>query len=497
LFLILFFIAIVHAEEVTASETILSNESICNAFQSAQSSQSPATNKLESLSSSSDWDVAVRFDNAPRTSFYPFNSSPGVVGTSYYATLTASDSNFQYIPYCYSTCGWQSCSWAVIARQACDALSIPCESLDPAESGCICYGGMKNAARIGGWFVERERITDTQYRVKIRGQSSGLANPSGELWLNPSTGWKFTNVNSCFVQSDEYYGRSTYCELTNDTALRFQAAGDCGNGCACEDAGSIDIDITAEYNGVPTPTPTPTGTIFYIYADGVSLYHGFEGNSDLYRASTAAQEFYDNIVGKQGSVYSSYHWEGIGNPVDDATGSKNWNINEDANSMVNNADFAFHAGHGWNDGILFGTANPDYKLYRSDMQFGGNNGKAKWVALLSCNVLNQSTEPNWESVFNGLHILMSYDTEGVEAENQGLQFAQRLTGSDIYPETSIRKAWKLTLQNTIQNRSIKGAILYAKPSQDDYLPGFGNVKDPVKRGNGKYSFGYENFECIP
>jgi PKD repeat protein len=139
----------------------------------------------------------------------------------------------------------------------------------------------------------------------------------------------------------------------------------------------------------------PPQTTFTVYADGVGMYHGFEGNIDLFRSNKTPVEFYDTLVGKQGSPYSSIHWEGIGKPVDDATGSRNWNINQDANSMANNADFAIHAGHGWDEGILFGTANPDYKLYRSNMQFGGNNGKAKWVAFFSCDVLNQSAQNNW------------------------------------------------------------------------------------------------------
>lgn len=233
-----------------------------------------------------------------------------------------------------------------------------------------------------------------------------------------------------------------------------------------------------------------------MYADGVSLYHGFEGNIDLPRANNTAKEFYTNISGKQGDPYSSIHWVGIGNPVDNATGSKNWNINEDANLMANNADFALHAGHGWNEGVLFGTANSDYKLYRSDMQFGGNNGKAKWVALYSCSVLDQATKDNWKSVFDGLHILMAFDTIGVEGMNQGSQFAQRMTGDGIYPvPEKIREAWMKTLKDTINDVSVKGAYMYAEPSGEDFLPGFGTFREPVKDSNGQYSIAWDNFNC--
>jgi PKD repeat protein len=238
----------------------------------------------------------------------------------------------------------------------------------------------------------------------------------------------------------------------------------------------------------------PIQTTFYVFADGVSQYHNFENNADLFRSSTTSTEFYTNITGKQGDPYSSIHWEGIGNPVDDATGSKNWNINEDANTMANNADFALHAGHGWNEGILFGTANTDYKLFRANnLSFGGNNRKAKWVAFFSCSVLNEGNWQNWKSVFNGLHILMGFDTIGVEGAEQGSQFAQRMTGDGLYSAPfSIRDAWRETLQDTIEDDSVKGAYMWADPSGDDYLAGFGTFREPVNDGNGIH---WENFIC--
>ncbi len=260
---------------------------------------------------------------------------------------------------------------------------------------------------------------------------------------------------------------------------------------AANDNGA-DAEVKARYVNVTAPQTT-----FTVFADGVSQYHGYEGNSDLFRAKTTAEEFYTNISGKQGDPYSSIHWVGIGNPVDDSTGLRNWNINEDANSMANNADFAVHAGHGWNEGILFGTANPDYELFRTNnLSFGGNNGKAKWVALFSCSVLNEGNWQNWTSVFNGLHILMGFDTHGIEGANQGLQFAQRMTGDGLYPAPyKIRDAWKKTLKDTINDVSIKGAYMYADPSSEDFLPGFGSFSEPVKDSNGQYTIDWISFTC--
>jgi len=569
------------AETVTTQENILSNETMCSAsraLQETMNSQLYATNTVESLSSSSGWDVAVRFDNAPGNSFYPFSISPGIVGTPYYAQLTTSDNTLKWIPYCFRGCGWETCYWAIISRQACEQLSTPCESLDPATTGCICYGGIKNAARIDGWFVERQRITDNLYHIKIRGQSLYQADPRGELWLNPDSGWKFTQVISCGVEQDEgSYPRPTSCGLVNDTMLRFQAAGDCASSCACEDAGGIGIDVIAEKGGVIisppvadfTATPTsgnaalpvqftdistgsPTSwswnfgdsqtstqrnplhtysttgkytvsltaantagsntvtkrgyvtvsgkTVnYYVFADGVALYHGLDGNLDLPGADTTAQYFYNQMTTGQNRCQqykgTTYCWDGRNNPVNDNTGSKYWNKLELADtSGANSAEFSFHVGHGWEDGIVFGTLNNFKNTTRSDMRFS----RVKWVAFDSCKVLNQSRSGSWGSVFDGVHIIMGFDTDGIPKTDQGPQFVERMRGGTYqgnpYIVTKIRDAWMYTMQDTTHDSTLKGAWIWAVPSQDDYLPGYGPFKEPTK-SNGAYTIIWDNFIC--
>ena len=38
--------------------------------------------------------------------------------------------------------------------------------------------------------------------------------------------------------------------------------------------------------------------------------------------------------------------------------------------------------------------------------------------------------------------------------------------------------------------------MYAYPSQDDYLPGFGTFREPIKDGSGQYNISWESFNCI-
>jgi len=91
---------------------------------------------------------------------------------------------------------------------------------------------------------------------------------------------------------------------------------------------------------------------------------------------------------------------------------------------------------------------------------------------------------------------MAFDTRGIEGANQGTQFAQRMTGDGLYPTPiKIREAWMKTLQETIQDESIKGAYMWAEPSGEDYLAGFGTFSEPVKDGSGLYTILWDNFIC--
>jgi hypothetical protein len=240
---------------------------------------------------------------------------------------------------------------------------------------------------------------------------------------------------------------------------------------------------------------------YYVFSDGVALYHGFEGNLDLSGADTTAQYFYNHLTdSSRCHEYdgTNYCWNERSNPVNDNTGSLYWSQTESADSIgANSVEFAFHAGHGWEDGILFGTANSYHKVFRSNMSFS----RTKWVAFDSCNMLsaNNNNRMNWTSVFNGLHILNGFETIGLIDEDIGPQFVERMRGGTYqgipYPTTNIRNAWKFTLQGTIQNGTLKGAYLWADPSGEDFLPGHGPFYEPVKT-NGQYTIRWDNFTCI-
>jgi hypothetical protein len=236
----------------------------------------------------------------------------------------------------------------------------------------------------------------------------------------------------------------------------------------------------------------PAQTTFYVYAEGVGLYHGTQ--PDLSLGNQIPGDFYDLINGRCGTYDTQKCWNGRGLYVDDNAGSVHWSSAEQASNYADNADFSLFVGHGWNDSIYFGTENSVLKLERSQMQFGGN--RAKWVTFLACDVLNQSSETQWNSVFDGVHIINGFDTDGLLYDGQGSTYAQKLTGSGGESRKPIRDAWRETLQETIGKDYIKGAYMWANPCGNDYLPGFGGYCPvPTKDNDGNYDIYWDNFKC--
>lgn len=469
------------------TQTMSSNESLCsknfgNTALTSSKAQSFATNTLESMSSSSSWDVAVRFDNAPGNNFYPFSSSAGVVGTPYYAVLDSSDNLVKWIPYCYRGCGWDTCYWASLARASCYQVSTPCSSLDPLTSGCVCYSGVKNGARMDGWFVERTRISDTKYRIKIVGVSVNRADPSGELWLNPDSGWKFTQLDSCSVQADQGYPkRPVSCAQTSDTMLKFQAAGDCGSGCACEDAGNVNIDVIVEKTAAQ-PEP-PTYSITQVGNTGSAFFQDISSQVDL-DATMLSNAFESDTKIKWRKVF----WN-----KETAVTKENLGTN---GGGLNDAIFHYHAGHGAKDWFFWGNTylalSNGQSLHANEVKrmWGKQN---KWVWLDSCDILS---DPSWSQALSTTHGIFGYaNTEwtGAKTKTDFIALAQG-TGWHQGRAKPLSIAY---IQATKANQppSVTAAVIFGNTDQyrNDYLPGHGSMAPDKNPGD--HSYVYYEWQC--
>ena len=408
------------------------------------------------MSPASSWDVAVRFDNAPGNSFYPFSPSPGVVGTPYYAVLGSSDNLVKWIPYCYRGCGWQTCNWAIIGRKPCEQLSTSCESLDPLTSGCICFGGLKNAARMDGWFVERTRISDTKYHVKIVGQSVYRADPRGALWLNPDSGWKFTHLDSCYVQADQGSPpRPVSCALTSDTMLQFQAAGDCAGSCACEDAGSINIDVIAEKTATPPEPPTYSATL-------VGKYNPQDNRADAkaYLIWYQLNNLNSNMI-TRAFTHCNTDLLGFAGRCDGPVTKPDFSTE---GGGLSNAVLHYHFSHGENGKINLGG---DFLL--PGEVSGKWNNKNKWVVIDACEVLS---DRSWGNALGTSHGVLGFETVKPLDDQLAKYFVQNLnSGKTVYNSyfDATRSAYggDRDIEGYPINYDIRAIAIFKNPTQRD------------------------------
>ncbi|MCK4525273.1 MAG: hypothetical protein KAU07_02465 [Candidatus Andersenbacteria bacterium] len=203
----------------------------------------------ETVEDESDWDVSIKFDKANKASFYPFSENEGETGKTYYSRLNESDNLYEeYV-------GGECCEY---------------------WSNSYYYNKYEEeqAKRAKGWYAERKKISDSKYKLLIRGIAwadcaySGYGYAEGELNLNSDGNWKISEVVKCSV-SGSNKGQETYCK-TDEKSVRFAAGSTCGGCCACADSGSVNIEIIVEKGDSINNDPDnclPDGTLIKLPND--------------------------------------------------------------------------------------------------------------------------------------------------------------------------------------------------------------------------------------
>ncbi len=118
-------------------------------------------------------------------------------------------------------------------------------------------------------------------------------------------------------------------------------------------------------------------------------------------------------------------------------------------TYIDNVDIAFYIGHGWGGGFTFEntTHNDGNVTYAENIKWG--NGDLEWLALLSCQVLRDSQDgknwaQRWGPAFDGLHLLMGFETNAYDWANFGGRFADYTLGRNFFGTTitlPVRAAW--------------------------------------------------------
>ena len=184
-----------------------------------------------------------------------------------------------------------------------------------------------------------------------------------------------------------------------------------------------------------------------------------------------------------------FHW----------TGQNAWERDFKSSSahdaMVDNVDEVFYCGHGWSGGFTFEGNSDDGSLVPTDpvISPGGDWGDKdlEWLALLSCQVLKlnaggQALWQRWGPAFDGLHLLLGFDTNAYDWSNFGKRFAQWQMGR-FGVTLPVRAAWFQAAAEEQPNnvRSVVMGVVGPNglSNYNDYFWGQGGSVGPDIRGS--------------
>lgn len=177
--------------------------------------------------------------------------------------------------------------------------------------------------------------------------------------------------------------------------------------------------------------------------------HGYTGRFQWGDGNAWANDFMDSGVEPSGD---DHHW-------------------------IDTVDFAYHADHG-NVGI-FGFGRPvDRCIVAAEDCRWGDDDDLEWIVLDDCSCLRQGEYGVWWPTFQGLHMIVSFDTNAHDASSRGRLFAEKLVDG-----WSVRQAWWYACEQTEGDgtfAAIAGACNGDTSIYDEHIWKFGHVAgDPV------------------
>jgi hypothetical protein len=165
---------------------------------------------------------------------------------------------------------------------------------------------------------------------------------------------------------------------------------------------------------------------------------------------------------------------------------------------VDNVDELFYCGHGWGGGFTFESNQADGSIVPGDVVSAWGDGDLEWLALLSCQVLTgtyggQSWAQRWGPAFDGLHLLLGFETNAYDWSNFGKRFAEYQQGRSILFFTitlPVRSSWfQAALEE--QPGGVKSVVmgvggLNGATNYNDYFHGNGPIGPDIPKNQITY-----------
>lgn len=144
-------------------------------------------------------------------------------------------------------------------------------------------------------------------------------------------------------------------------------------------------------------------------------------------------------------AFKQFHWTGLNAWERDF---REGGVGLDHN-YVDNVDELFYCGHGSGGGFTFESSQTDGSVIPADVIRAWGDGDLEWLALLSCQVLKgthggQAWWQRWGPAFDGLHLLLGFETNAYDWSNFGRRFAEYQLGrSFIFTSITlpVRSSW--------------------------------------------------------
>jgi len=163
---------------------------------------------------------------------------------------------------------------------------------------------------------------------------------------------------------------------------------------------------------------------------------------------------------------------------------------------ADNADIVFYIGHGYGGGFTFESNHDDDQIYYTDAAGAWGDIDLEWLALLSCQVLKDDWNgkrwwQRWGPSFDGLHLLLGFETNAHDWPAFGGTFADWMLGRHIGPITlpgmPVRASWFLAKSEQQPAADIAVAIGVIGPASssnyNDYFWGKGTVGPDIRGSN--------------
>jgi hypothetical protein len=193
-------------------------------------------------------------------------------------------------------------------------------------------------------------------------------------------------------------------------------------------------------------------------------------------------------------IFKRFNWTGVNSWERDFKDLETWPTGLD-HSYVDNVDQAFYVGHGSGGGITFESNHDDADLWYTDAAGAWGDADLEWMALLSCQVLREQFEgkfwwERWGPTFDGLHLLLGYQTNARAKTDTAKRFAQYQLGRNFVFVTitlPVRAAWcqaKKEEQPNDREAVVMGVIgPNGLSNYNDYFWGKGPVGPDLRGSN--------------